>query len=60
MWEGGRKVAWVPLERPGEPLLEVIGVLEEARRWRPGTQAQNINKYFASQKVCRSDAFKAF
>ena len=31
VWERGQKVAWVPLERPGIPLLEVIGTLEEPR-----------------------------
>ena len=31
VWERGQKVAWVPLERPGVPLLEVIGKLEEPR-----------------------------
>jgi len=36
VWQGGRKVAWVPLNRPGPPLIEEIGPLKEARRWRPG------------------------
>ncbi|XP_023328615.1 uncharacterized protein LOC111701534 [Eurytemora carolleeae] len=36
VWEGGRKLSWVPLQRPGAPFLEVIANLEEPRRWRPG------------------------